>query len=70
LEGIIKQKGEIMADKVCMHTKAMKDIENGIRDIINMVAVWKTEEQIDSKAAKELEAKLRKIAEKLGVETL
>ena len=58
-----------MAD-VCMHTDALKEVEDQIRDILNWVAVWRTEEKIQETEAGQLEDELRSIAEKLGIATL
>ena len=59
-----------MAEEACMHTEALKEVENKIRDVLNWVAVWKTEEKIKDEEAAKLEAELRAIAEKLGIETI
>ena len=65
-----------MVEDVCMHTEALKEIENMIRDLINLIEVKKTEEvegatqKIEDRTATELQEKLRAIAEKLGLETL
>lgn len=56
--------------------KVFKEVENDIRDLINWVEVWNTEEEegqgkkVEDEEAKQLIAKLRKIASKLGLGTL
>lgn len=63
-------------DEVCMHTEALKEVENMIRDLINFVEVKKGEEvegatqRIEDDTATQLQDKLRAIAEKLGLATL
>lgn len=57
--------------------KAIEDVENDIRDLINYIEI-KTEEEtkigegkkIEEDTAKELVVKLKKIATKIGVATL
>lgn len=55
---------------------AIKQIENKIRDLINLIEVLKQEEEpgatqkIEDEAAEELKLKLREIASTLGLETL
>ena len=63
-------------DEVCMHTEALKEVENMIRDLINFVEVKKQEElegatqRIEDDTATQLQDKLRAIAEKLGLSAL
>jgi hypothetical protein len=63
-------------EETCMHTEALKEVGNMIRDLINFVEVKKSEElegatqRIEDDTAKEIQDKLRAIAEKLGLETL
>ena len=63
-------------EEVCMHTEALKEVENMIRDLINLIEVKKGEEaegatqKIEDDTANELQEKLRAIAEKLGLATL
>lgn len=65
-----------MAEEAQMSEDALKEIENMIRDLINFVEVKKSEEvegatqRIEDDTAKEIQDKLRAIAEKLGLETL
>ena len=53
--------------KVCAPVKDIEKVENKIRDLINWIEVKKTEDEIDSEVAEELNSKLRDIAEKLGL---
>ena len=65
-----------MAEEVCMHTEALKEVENMIRDLINLIEVKKGEElegatqKVEDATATEIQEKLRAIAAKLGLETL
>jgi hypothetical protein len=52
--------------RVCAPEKDIASVENKIRDLINWVEVKKTEDEIDSELAEDINDKLRKIAESLG----
>ena len=53
--------------KVCAPEEDIAAVEDKIRDLINWIAVQKTEDEISDKLAEELTDKLRDIAEKLGL---
>ena len=66
-----------MATKsIKIDTAVFKEVENDIRDLINWVKVWNTEEEegegkkIEDKESEQLVSKLRQIASKLGLGTL
>ena len=53
--------------KVCAPEEDIAAVEDKIRDLINWIAVQKTEDEISDELAEELTDKLRDIAEKLGL---
>jgi hypothetical protein len=52
--------------KVCASEKDIAAVEDKIRDLINWIEVKKTEDEIDSGVAEDINDKLRAIASKLG----
>ena len=65
-----------MSEETNIDAEALKEVENMIRDLINLIEVKKSEEvegatqKIEDATATELQEKLRAIAEKLGLATL
>lgn len=66
----------MMDEEVKINEESLKEVENMIRNLINLIEVKKSEElegatqKIEDATATELQEKLRAIASKLGLETL